>query len=393
MLSRPMLDRTAFWGISYYAILIVAAIIIGYFISTSRARKYGLPDDIILNLLLLGIPLAIICARLYYVFFRFSYYAEDPLSIFNIREGGLAIFGGVLGGLIAAKIVCSRANVRMADLLDAVAPSLILGQAIGRWGNYINMEAYGLRVEEEALQFFPFAVEIPVGTFWYWQMATFFYEFCWNLIVFLILWFLIQENRKQKGDVFRWYILLYSCGRAVIEGLRNDSLTFISDFVRINQIVAGILALGVILIFAFRMRDSFSLVFLLPVITVVVAIVEVALGEFERNAYSDLFYISQALLLVLAVLVIVTMVVWNLDCRHFDFRCFCILLPNVLFFIALFAFGFGRVNEDNTYFVTFRQIACMIQVILSGYLLCYHFCPGNISTVLSRKKHKRAVNE
>ena len=76
MLSRPMLDRTAFWGISYYAILIVAAIIIGYFISTSRARKYGLPDDIILNLLLLGIPLAIICARLYYVFFRFSYYAE-----------------------------------------------------------------------------------------------------------------------------------------------------------------------------------------------------------------------------------------------------------------------------------------------------------------------------
>ena len=358
MLSRPMLDRTAFWGISYYAILIVAAIIIGYFISTSRARKYGLPDDIILNLLLLGIPLAIICARLYYVFFRFSYYAEDPLSIFNIREGGLAIFGGVLGGLIAAKIVCSRANVRMADLLDAVAPSLILGQAIGRWGNYINMEAYGLRVEEEALQFFPFAVEIPVGTFWY-----------------------------------RWYILLYSCGRAVIEGLRNDSLTFISDFVRINQIVAGILALGVILIFAFRMRDSFSLVFLLPVITVVVAIVEVALGEFERNAYSDLFYISQALLLVLAVLVIVTMVVWNLDCRHFDFRCFCILLPNVLFFIALFAFGFGRVNEDNTYFVTFRQIACMIQVILSGYLLCYHFCPGNISTVLSRKKHRRAVNE
>lgn len=388
-----MIERTAFFGISYYAILIVVAIIIGYFISTSRARKYGLPDDIILNLLLLGIPLGIICARLYYVFFRFNFYSEDLLSIFNIREGGLAIFGGLIGGLIAARIVCRRANVRLADLLDAVAPSLVLGQAIGRWGNYINMEAYGLRVEEEALQFFPFAVEIPVGTYWYWQMATFFYEFCWNLIVFLILWFLIQDHRKQKGDVFRWYILLYCSGRAVIEGLRNDSLTFISDFVRINQIVAGVLVLGVIFIFALRMRDSFSLVCILPVVTSIVAVVEVALGEFERNAYSDLFFISQALLLVLAMLVLVTMIVWNLDCRRFDVRCFCILLPNVLFFIALFAFGFGRSNEDNTYFVTFRQIASMIQVILSGYLLCYHFCPGNISEVLSQKKRRRSGHE
>ncbi len=392
MLSRPMLDRTAFFGISYYAILIVAAIIIGYFISSSRARRYGLPEDIILNLLIRGIPLGIIFARLYYVFFRFSYYTEDLLSIFNIREGGLAIFGGVIGGMLAAWSVSRRANIRLGDLLDAVAPSLALGQAIGRWGNYINMEAYGLRVEEKALQFFPFAVEIPVGTFWYWQMATFFYEFCWDLTVFLILWFLIQNNRKQKGDVFRWYILLYSAGRAVIEGLRNDSLTFISDFVRINQIISGILALTIILIFALRMRDSFSLVFILPVVTAIIAFVEVALGEFERNAYSDLFFISQALLLILSAVVILTMIVWNLDCRHFDVRCFCILLPNVLFFIALFAFGFGRVNEDNTYFVTFRQIASMIQVILSGYLLCYHFCPRNLATVPSKKK-RRSSNE
>ena len=108
MLSRPMLDRTAFWGISYYAILIVAAIIIGYFISTSRARKYGLPDDIILNLLLLGIPLAIICARLYYVFFRFSYYAEDPLSIFNIRPQRLSAAGQMSGWRISLMLLPPR---------------------------------------------------------------------------------------------------------------------------------------------------------------------------------------------------------------------------------------------------------------------------------------------
>ncbi len=392
MFSRPMIDRIAFAGISYYAILVVLAIVVGIIISTSRANRYGLPDDTIVNLLLWGIPIGIICARIYYVIFRFSAYRDDLMAVFNIREGGLAIFGGVIGGLLAVLIVCRREKISASVLLDAVAPALALGQAIGRWGNYINMEAYGLRIEEEVFQFFPFAVEIPVGTYWYWHMATFFYEFCWDLVVFLILWFIIQNHRKQKGDVFRWYVLLYCTGRAVIEGLRNDSLTFISEFVRINQIVAGVCALGIIIHFFLRMRDSFSLVFILPVVTSVVAIVETALCEFERNAYSDLFPLSQAGLLVLLALSVFTLIIWNVDCGHFDIKCTLILLPNMLFFIALFAFGMGRANEDNTYYATFRQIAAMIQVILSGYLLCYHFCPGNL-TVIEQKARRRIVHE
>ena len=113
----------------------------------------------------------------------------------------------------------------------------MLGRGIGRWGNYINMEAYGLRIAEESLQFFPFAVEIPVGDVWYWHMATFFYEFCWDMFVFVLL-MVIRNHRRRKGDVFCWYLLLYCSGRTVIEGLRNDSLTFISEFVRISQILS-----------------------------------------------------------------------------------------------------------------------------------------------------------
>ena len=146
--------------------------------------------------MLYAIPLGIICAGIYYVVFRFNMYSEDLLSIFNIREGGLAIYGAVIGGLIAARLAARKHGVSIACLLDTVAPALVLGQAIGRWGNYINMEAYGLRISEEYLQFFPFAVEIPVGEVWYWHMATFFYEFCWDILVFALLLIirLVQRN-------------------------------------------------------------------------------------------------------------------------------------------------------------------------------------------------------
>lgn len=222
MLSRPLLDRVAFLGISWYAVLIVGAMVIGYFLASNEARRLRLPQDTVIDFMLYAVPLGIICARLYYVAFRFNDYSDNLLSVFNIREGGLAIYGGVIGGLIAAKLVSRKHKISMLTLLDVVAPALVLGQGIGRWGNYINMEAYGLRIAEESLQFFPFAVEIPVGDVWYWHMATFFYEFCWDMLVFVLL-MAIRKHRRRGGDVFCWYLLLYCSGRTVIEGLRNDS--------------------------------------------------------------------------------------------------------------------------------------------------------------------------
>lgn len=374
MLSRPMIDRIAFFGISWYAILIVAAILIGLAFCTREARRLHVLQDTIIDFLLYAIPLAIICARIYYVIFRFNMYSEDLLAIFNIREGGLAIFGGIIGGLIAARIAARRHQVLVLTLLDIVAPALVLGQAIGRWGNYINMEAYGLRISEEYLQFFPFAVEIPVGDIWYWHMATFFYEFCWDVIVFAIL-LLIRHHKRRSGDVFCWYLLLYCAGRTVIEGLRNDSLTFISEFVRISQVLSAIAAFGVVLYFFLRIRDRISLVTIAPVICAVLCLVTTFLGEFERGAYSTLFPFSQASLVLLILASAAIIALWTVDSGSFDQRTALPLALNAVFIIGLLIAGVSRANADNTYYVSLRQSAAMLQMILCGWLLCYPFCP------------------
>ena len=374
MLSRPLLERTAFFGISWYAILIVGAIVIGLILCTREACRLHLPQDLAIDFLLYAIPLGIIGARLYYVLFRFGDYSDNLLAIFDIRGGGLAIYGGVIGGLIAAKLVAKKDGVPILTILDLVAPALVLGQGIGRWGNYINMEAYGLRISEPYLQFFPFAVEIPVGDVWYWHMATFFYEFCWDLLVFALL-MVIRRHARRHGDVFCWYLLLYCAGRTVIEGLRTDSLTFISEFVRISQVLSAIAALCVVIYFFVRIRDRISAVTIAPLVSAVLCIVTTFLGEFERGAYSFLFAFSQWSLVALLLSQLVIIVLWTLDSRRFDLRTALPLLLCGAFIVALLVAGMGRENADNTYYVTLRQCVAMIQLILCGWLLCYPFCP------------------
>lgn len=376
MLSRPMIDRIAFGGISWYAILIVSAIVLGFLLASHESRKQHLPQDTVIDFLLYAIPLGILFARLYYVVFRFNMYSDNLLSVFNVREGGLAIYGGIIGGLIAARLVAKKHQISILTLLDLVAPSLVLGQAIGRWGNYINMEAYGLRIAEESLQFFPFAVEIPVGEFWYWHMATFFYEFCWNLLVFVLL-LAVRRHLRRRGDVFCWYLLLYCAGRTVIEGLRYDSLTFISEFVRISQVLSALAAFGVVIYFFVRIRDRISAVTVMPLVCAVLCLVTTFLGEFERGAYSTLFPFSQWSLVALCIVGAAIVVLWTIDCGRFDLSTALPLLLNGLFFVILLFCGTGRANADNTYYVSLRQCAAMIQLILCGWLLCYPSCPQN----------------
>ena len=376
MLSRPMFDRIAFFGISWYALLIVSAIVIGFMLCTKEARKKRMPQDLVIDFLLYAIPLGIVFARLYYVAFRFNMYSEDLLSVLDIRQGGLAIYGGVIGGLIAARITAKKHRVPVLSILDLVAPALVLGQGIGRWGNYINMEAYGLRIAEESLQFFPFAVEIPVGEFWYWHMATFFYEFCWTMLVFVLL-LLIRRHPRRQGDVFCWYLLLYCGGRTVIEGLRYDSLTFLSEFVRISQIVSGLATLGVVIYFFLRIRDRISIVTIMPLVSSLLCLVTTILGEFERGAYSTLFPFSQWSLVALLLSQIAMIVLWSLDSGRFDAKTAFPLICDGVFILALLVAGFSRANADNTYYVSLRQCAAMIQMILCGWLLCYPFCPAN----------------
>lgn len=374
MLSRPMIDRIAVFGISWYAVLIVSAILIGLAYCSHEARRLHVSQDTIIDFLLYAIPLSIVFARIYYVVFRFNMYSEDLFSVFNIREGGLAIYGGVIGGLIAAKIASSKHDVPMTTILDIVSPALVLGQGIGRWGNYINMEAYGLRIGEEYLQLFPFAVEIPVGDVWYWHMATFFYEFCWDLLVFALL-LVIRHAQRRRGDVFSWYLLLYCAGRTVIEGLRYDSLTFISEFVRISQVLSALAALAVVIHFFLRIRDRISLVTILPLACSVLCLVTTFLGEFERGAYSTLFLFSQLSMGSLIVCSAAIIILWTLDSGSFDLKTALPLILNAIFLAGLLLAGIGRSNADNTYYVSLRQCAAMIQLILCGWLLCYPFCP------------------
>ena len=373
MLSRPMFDRIAFAGISWYAILIVAAIALGALLAARETRRRGLSDDLIVDFLLLAIPLGIVGARLYYVFFRWNEYRDDLLSILALREGGLAIYGGILGGVAAARIVCRRHRISLWALLDAIAPSLALGQAIGRWGNYINMEAYGLRLSNPALQRFPIAVEVPVGQIWYWHLATFFFESMVCLAIFALLLF-VRRHRRRTGDVFLWYLLLYTAARTVIEGLRDDSLTFLSDFVRISQVLSGWAAFALVVHFFLRIRDRMSLVTVMPVVTSLACLALTFLGEFERNAYSTLFFWSQLLCAALVALMAASIVLWTLDSGHYAMRDNAPPLFAALLLLVVFLSGMGRANADNTFYVTWRQIAAMLSLLVCAWQLYAPFC-------------------
>lgn len=191
--------------------------------------------------------MAIIGARVYYVAFEWESYAGDFLSIIAIWKGGLAIFGGVIGAVIGAIIFCKWRKVKLGDVLDIGAAPLILGQAIGRWGNFVNQEAFGAAVTDVSKQWFPLSVYIdkvhsvfnPDTAVWEictqpWHQATFFYESMWNLLVFVIL-MLLRKKTKSRGSVFALYLVLYGAGRAVIEGMRTDSLWLIPGVVRVSQ--------------------------------------------------------------------------------------------------------------------------------------------------------------
>ncbi|NLC44520.1 MAG: prolipoprotein diacylglyceryl transferase [Clostridiales bacterium] len=238
-------------NIYWYGILISAGMLFGIILAMRNAKIFDLDQDAIVDLTLLVIPLAIVGARLYYVVFEWGQYKGNLLDIFNIRKGGLAIYGGVIGGVIAGLIYAKWKKQDFWNLADICAPSLILGQAIGRWGNYINQEAYGFAVRNPEWQWFPAAVFIEANQRWH--LATFFYESFWNFIVFFIL-MSYRKHRKKTGEVFLLYLILYSVGRFFIEGLRTDSL-YIGN-IRVSQLFSAILFVGAIVMFVYRRKHS-----------------------------------------------------------------------------------------------------------------------------------------
>lgn len=228
------------FNVAWYGIIIACGMILGIVLATHRAKQRGLKPDIIFDFLFLALPLSIVGARVYYVAFEWESYADNLLRIFAINQGGLAIYGGVIGGLIAAAVFHKMKRVPFLTLVDLAIPSLILGQAIGRWGNFVNQEAFGNTITNPSLQFFPIAVYIEkLGE---WHQATFFYESSWNLVLLCIV-LLLSRKKPKDGVLLSTYFIGYGIGRFLIEGLRADSL-YIAPGIRISQIISLLLVIG-----------------------------------------------------------------------------------------------------------------------------------------------------
>lgn len=242
------------FNIYWYAIIIVIGIMLAVWYATKMFPEKGLNNDDLFNMFLIALPVAIICARLYYVIFSWSAYKDNPLQIFNIRGGGLAIYGGVIGATSVVIVYCIRKKVSFAKVLDVLAVGLLIGQAIGRWGNFVNAEAFGDPKNPTSL---PWAMTI-LGEAEN-VHPTFLYESLWNGVGIALLLLYQKKLQKSDGELFLCYILWYGLGRVWIEGLRADSLMLMSSpvSIRVSQVVAGIsVAVGITGIILLRKKHK-----------------------------------------------------------------------------------------------------------------------------------------
>ncbi len=237
-------------NIYFYGVLIALGFLLAILYCGKRSREFGIEADDFYDLMLWLIPLSIVGARLYFVLFRLEDYLPDPVSILYVHEGGLAIYGGVIAGVLCAVFVCRKKKIPLPAMLDLVIFGLLIGQVIGRWGNFMNREAFGA----ETTIFCRMGLTAPDGTTVY-VHPTFLYESLWNLccLVFLIV-FTKRGRRKYDGQCALIYFFWYGLGRAWIEGLRTDSLYIGRTGIRVSQLLSLILAIvaGTILLLQSR---------------------------------------------------------------------------------------------------------------------------------------------
>ncbi len=226
-------------NIYFYGVIIALGFVLGTLYCAKNARRFGIKSDDVYDFMLWTIPLSIIGARLYYVLFRLPHYIEHPIEIFAIWEGGLAIYGGVIAGIIVAVVLCRKKKIPLMAMLDLLVYGLLIGQIIGRWGNFMNREAFG----GETDVFCRMGLTSPDGTQIF-VHPTFLYESLWNLagLIFLIVWDR-KGKRKYDGQCLLFYFFWYGIGRAWIEGLRTDSLYIGSTNIRVSQVLSIALAL------------------------------------------------------------------------------------------------------------------------------------------------------
>ena len=242
------------FSIYYYAVIIATGFLLAVLYILKRRRDFGLTQDNILDMFIIVVPSGIVGARLYYILFHPEGFfgAGNWLNIFRVREGGLAIYGGVIAAVIAILIYSRRKKIPAGVLFDVGALGLLIGQTIGRWGNFFNREAFGYQTD------LPWKMGLTTDNGTIYVHPTFLYESLWNLIGFIWIHRFSKKHRRYDGQVFLLYAVWYGLGRFIIEGLRTDSLYLFGTDIRISQLVAALsFGTAVYLLIRFKRRGRF----------------------------------------------------------------------------------------------------------------------------------------
>lgn len=228
-------------NIYFYGIIIACGLVLAVLYCMNRSKEFGIQEDDILDGVLWVTPFAICCARAYYCIFAWHEYAADPISVLYIWNGGLAIYGGVIGALIGVSVLCKLKKIKLPAMLDLVLLGFLIGQSIGRWGNFMNREAFGAPTDS----FLRMGLYNTLTGQTEYYHPTFLYESVWNLCGFVLLHFL-SRRRKYDGQIALCYAAWYGLGRCLIEGLRMDSLYWGSF--RVSQVLAGISCVAAVIV-------------------------------------------------------------------------------------------------------------------------------------------------
>ena len=253
------MDRVAldlgFIQIYWYSIMILLGIILASIVILKECKRFNIDNDFMLNLFFYTIPIAIIGARLYFVIFNFNYYSNNVIEIFKLWKGGLAIHGGIIAGLIFIIYYCKRYNQNIWKILDIAVIGLIIGQIIGRWGNFFNQEAYGSATTLSYLKsiYLPnFIIDgMKINNIYY--HPTFLYESMWNFIGLIILLKIRRKNVKI-GQISSIYLIWYGIGRLFIESLRQDSLML--GHIKVAQLVSLLMIIFGIFLFIYKLKKE-----------------------------------------------------------------------------------------------------------------------------------------
>ena len=235
-------------SIHMYGLIIAVGLMLAVIYGMRRAPQFGVTEDHVLDGVLWITPFAILCARAYYCIFSWELYADDPISVLYIWNGGIAIYGGVLGAVAGIILYCRIRKISLGAALDLVLLGFLIGQAIGRWGNFFNREAFGAETDS----FLRMGLFSPLtGTTTY-HHPTFLYESVWNALGFVILHFL-SKKRQYDGQIALGYAAWYGLGRTFIEGLRTDSLYIPGTPIRVSQLLAAVSCLAALAVLAYFM--------------------------------------------------------------------------------------------------------------------------------------------